>query len=58
MNDTTDFHLPSGPLDPIAAAIADYFRTDPIWRGLTTRPLPENPCGDKGGHTAAGASPR
>jgi len=34
-------HMPSGPLDPIAALIADYFKTDPVWQGMLTRPVAE-----------------
>lgn len=32
---------PTGPIDPVAAAIADYFGTDPVWQALRTAPAAE-----------------
>jgi acetyl esterase len=34
-------YAPTGPLDPTAAAIADFFRQDPGWQALTSRPPAE-----------------
>ena len=41
MSDPTDKHVPSGPLDPTAAAIAAFFAADPGWQALTSRPPAE-----------------
>jgi acetyl esterase len=37
----TDHITKLGPLDPLAAQFAAFFETDPVWRGLTTRPAAE-----------------
>jgi acetyl esterase len=42
-------HMPPGPLDPIAALIADYFKTDPVWQGMLTRPVAETRAAIKAG---------
>jgi acetyl esterase len=42
-------HMPSGPLDPIAALIADYFKTDPVWQGMLTRPVADTRAAIKAG---------
>ena len=41
MSDPTDKYVPSGPLDPTAAAIAAFFAADPGWQALTSRPPAE-----------------
>lgn len=30
-----------GPLDPVATQIAEFYKTDPLWQGLRTRPAAE-----------------
>lgn len=41
MSDHAKRYPPSGPIDPVAGEIAGYFRADPVWLGLKTRPLAE-----------------
>lgn len=38
MSDRNPF-APTGPLDPVAAEIAAWFRVDPVWQGLMTNPI-------------------
>jgi acetyl esterase len=37
-NHTAEYS-PSGPLDPVAEQIAAFFRTDPNWQEMTSRPM-------------------
>lgn len=41
MNDEMQGYRPSGPLDPIADQLAQFFAADPGWQALTETPLPQ-----------------
>jgi acetyl esterase len=41
MNDAAGPYVPTGPLDPVAAQLAAFFREFPGWQGLKTRPIAE-----------------
>lgn len=41
MTDSNEGYVPEGPLDPVAATIAEFFQADPSWQALTSRPIAE-----------------
>jgi acetyl esterase len=55
VNDPTHPYIPTGPLDPTAAAIAAFFREDPGWQALTTRPPAETRAAVRAATPVAGA---